>query len=60
VGLQAAFGSGYFGVRQCKEWNHNGIVELQGTPRNVGVCRLHRHGPFEAQYMQPLTFTGVR
>jgi hypothetical protein len=63
VGLQASFKvPGYFNVSASlyKEWNHNGIVELQGTPPGTSVgVDFAATATFEAQYMQPLSFTGV-
>jgi len=63
VGLQAAFKvPGYFNVSASlyKEWNHNGIVELQGTPPGTSVfVDYAATATFEAKYMQPLSFTGV-
>lgn len=68
AGLQVAFAvPGYFNVAVAlhKEWNHNGIVpQLQaigvGCP---GACAENvSFNPtvvFEAQYMQPLGFTGL-
>jgi hypothetical protein len=67
-GLQVQFDvPGYFNVAVAlhKEWNHNGIVpQLQaigvGCP---GACTenpsFRPTAVFEAQYMQPLTFTGL-
>jgi hypothetical protein len=62
-GLEAAFRvPGYFNVSASfyKEWNHNGIVVLQGTPPGTSAyVDYAASATFEAQYMQPLTFTGV-
>ena len=67
-GLQVQFDvPGYFNVAVAlhKEWNHNGIVpQLQaigvGCP---GACTenpsFRPTAVFEAQHMQPLTFTGL-
>jgi hypothetical protein len=63
LGLQLAFKvPGYLNVSASfyKEWNHNGIVELQGTPPGTSAfVDYAATATFEAQYMQPLTFTGV-
>jgi hypothetical protein len=63
VGLQAAFKvPGYFNVSASlyKEWNHNGIVEMQGTPPGTSVfVDFAATATFEAQYMQPLNVTGL-
>lgn len=62
-GLQAAFEvPGYFNVAAVfyKEWNHNGIVQLEGTPPGTSTYVDYAATvAFEAQYMQPLTFTGI-
>jgi hypothetical protein len=68
AGLQVAFNvPGYFNVAVAlhKEWNHNGIVpQLQaiGVPC-PGACQENvSFDPtvvIEAQYMHPLTFTGL-
>jgi opacity protein-like surface antigen len=68
AGLQVSFDvPGYFNVAVAlhKEWNHNGIVpELQAI--GVGCPGACTENPsfkptavIEAQYMQPLTFTGL-
>lgn len=63
IGLEASFGvPGYFNVSASlyKEWNHNGIVVLQGTPPGTSAfVNYAATASFEAQYMQPLTFTGL-
>jgi hypothetical protein len=63
TGLQLSFDvPGYLNVAAMlyKEWNHNGIVPLLGNP--PGTTEYVDFSPtaaFEAQYMQPLSFTGV-
>lgn len=63
VGIQAALKvPGYLNVSASfyKEWNHNGIVEMQGTPPGTSVyVDYAASATFEAEYMQPLTFTGI-
>lgn len=63
LGLQLAFDvPGYFNVAAAlyKEWNHNGIVPLIGyPPRNYEYVSFVPTVAFEAQYMQPLGFTGI-
>ena len=63
VGLQASLKvPGYFNVAAAfyKEWNHNGIVELQGNPPGTSVeVDFAPTATFEAEYMQPLGFTGI-
>lgn len=62
VGLQASFKvPGYLNVAAAlyKEWNHNGIVALQGNPPGTAEwVDFNPTATFEAEYMQPLTFTG--
>ena len=53
---------GYLNVAAAfyKEWNHNGIVELQGAPPGTSTYVDYAATvAFEAQYMQPLTFTDI-
>lgn len=63
VGLQASLKvPGYFNVSASfyKEWNHNGIVALQGNPPGTTVdVDFAPTATFEAEYMQPLGFSGL-
>ncbi len=63
IGLQLAFDvPGYFNVAAAfyKEWNHNGIVPLVGYPPGSSEwVSFNPTAVFEAQYMQPLSFTGI-
>ena len=63
AGIQFQFDvPGYFNVavNYYKEWNHNGIVPLIGFPPGMAE-EVDFKGTleFEAQYMQPLGFTGL-
>lgn len=63
LGLQLSFDvPGYFNVAAAlyKEWNHNGIVPLIGyPPNNYEWVSFNPTVAFEAQYMQPLSFTSI-
>jgi nucleoside-specific outer membrane channel protein Tsx len=63
AGLQVQFAvPGYFNVavNYYKEWNHNGIVPVIGFPPGTAEnVEFKGTLEFEAQYMQPLGFTGL-